>query len=88
MQVIAKAYRDRPLARIVVQTGGDLVYLADPRASRAAIDEDRTGVGFPISSVFKFDAALYDRLLQAWTCGNTSELQHLWDTAELEAAHA
>jgi len=87
MHVIARAYRDKPLDRIVVQADSNLIYLADPQASRAAIDDEKTGVGFPVSSIFKFDAALYDMLLAAWTKGDDGELRHLWDSAEPQAAH-
>ena len=85
MHVIARAYGDQPLDRIIVQAGDNLVYVANPSVSRAAIESERTGVGFPAHCIFKYDPSLYHKLMSAWERGDRTKLTELWSAAEPEA---
>jgi hypothetical protein len=81
MHVIARAYADKPLDRIVVERSPKLAYIASS-AALSADDSDRTGVGFPVNNVYKFDESLFRLLVSAWESGDHKQLLDLWSRAE------
>lgn len=83
MLCLARAYGDEPLKRVVVGAGPRLLYVANPDV--ASVDSD-AGVGFPVESIFAFDATLYDRLRAAFDSADKQSLWALWQSASPLAA--
>jgi hypothetical protein len=81
MRVIARAYADRPLDRVVVERSPKLTYIAS-EAAASSMEADGTGVGFPTNCVFKFDESLYRSLEEAWQAQNRERLLDLWSEAQ------
>lgn len=81
MHVIAKAYADEPLERDVIEDRSKLVYLVNPSHPNAALLGEESGVGFPRSTVFKFDSALFESLTNAWVASDNRRLAELWESA-------
>lgn len=79
--VIAKAYGDEPLCRVVVGTKKGLVYLLNPSSISSQFANRFSGVGFPRESVFAYRKALFDSLSRAYKAGDSDELARLWSTA-------
>lgn len=82
MRVIARAYRDQPLDRILVERTPRHAYVAAESALGANDDDDEIGVGFPLGCVFKFDESLYQSLCEAWRAGQVERVAQLWAKAE------
>jgi hypothetical protein len=82
MRVIARAYADQPLDRLAVDRAANLIYIASESAVRAASATEKTGVGFPLQSVFKFNETLFELLCGAWEAGDSARLEQLWSRAE------
>lgn len=81
MQVIAKAYGDEPLQRVVTGRAGSIVYLLHPSVVNACGTTPFSGVGFPAASVFEFDLAVFDSLSRAWQSGDLGALARAWAVA-------
>ena len=79
MRVLAKAYKDRPLDRVIAERAGRVVFLATASALRA---NSATGVGFPLGCVFEFDDQLYEALTRAWEAGDSARVDELWSAAQ------
>jgi len=90
MRVIARAYKDKPLDRIVVGEGERVIYIANPSTVVSTGKDGTEGVGFPKNCVFEFDSALLDSLNAAWASGDRDQLERLWSAAKPAkmAAHA
>jgi hypothetical protein len=82
MHVIAKAYGDEPLDRLVISRSVKLTYLLNPVSREAINPDENSGVGFPNECVFRFDSELFSELGEAWAAGDRKRLEHLWDQAE------
>ncbi len=81
MLVIAKAYGDEPLVRLLTGCQSGLVYVINP-----ALAEDRdivefSGVGFPEDSVFQHSPDVADLLSRAWADGDLAALSRYWAEA-------
>jgi hypothetical protein len=79
MRVLARAYGDRPLDRVVAEKTAQRVYVSTPSALSA---NDSAGVGFPLSCVFEFDESLYRDLEGAWREGDSARVAELWARAQ------
>lgn len=79
MHVIAKAYGDEPLHRIVTGERGDLIYLVNPDRQGRSNPEEFEGVGFPRWSVFRFDSEAFEALIAAWESGDGERLKTEWE---------
>jgi hypothetical protein len=82
IEVIAKAYGDRPLWRLCLSGNRKLFYLLNPSLKNSSDEERRMGVGFPKSAVFCADRQLFDSLEAAFQAGNRAELEALWAKAK------
>jgi len=82
IEVIAKAYEDRPLWRLCVSAGRIQFYLLNPSLKNSLDEERRMGVGFPKSCVFCADEALFGALDSAFKGGDAAKLAKLWATAK------
>ena len=83
MRVIARAYGDEPLQRVVTGECGKLVYLLNPSVADANGAPEMSGVGFPLSAVYRFDLPTFESLCLAWRSGNKQELRAAWAKARL-----
>lgn len=83
MHVIARAYGDEPLQRVVTGACGKLIYLLNPSVVSAQGSRPLSGVGFPSSAVYEFDLATFESLCRAWRSGDDGELQQAWQAAHL-----
>lgn len=81
MRVLARAYRDRPLDRVLVGENVRVFYIAHRSSLDSTGKCESGGVGFPRGTVFEFDSALYDSLTEAWACGDRAKLAQLWAQA-------
>lgn len=81
MHVIAKAYGDEPLQRVVTGRAGATVYLLHPSVVNACGTAPFSGVGFPAASVFNFDLAVFDSLSRAWQSSDAAALSRAWAMA-------
>ncbi len=81
IEVIAKAYEDRPLWRICVSAAPQHFYLLNPSLKNSPDEKRRMGVGFPKSCVFCADRALFDSLEAAFEAGDRVKLERLWAKA-------
>jgi hypothetical protein len=81
MRVIARAYGDRPLDRVVVGAAEKVVYIAAQSVARAMAPGESGGVGFPRNCVFSFDQSLFESLSSAWERKDQSKLADLWAAA-------
>lgn len=81
IEVIAKAYEDRPLWRLCVSAGRIQFYLLNPSLKNSLDEERRMGVGFPKSCVFCADEALFRSLDSAYQERNRARLDELWAMA-------
>lgn len=82
MRVLAKAYGDQPLDRLIVGEAKRVFFLASASALNGNDEsDDLVGVGFPRDYVFLFDAALYESLEAAWRKGDREGLNVLWGAA-------
>jgi hypothetical protein len=81
MHVIAKAYADEPLARVLTGMRGKVAYLINPSAYSANGIAPFLGVGFPRDCVHSFDESLFESLRSAWESGDHIRLQQLWKKA-------
>lgn len=82
IEVIAKAYGDRPLWRLCASCESKRVYVLNPSLKNSPDPLKRLGVGFPKSSVFMADPALFAELESAYRAGDQAKLLLLWDRAE------
>ena len=80
MRVLARAYADKPLDRVLVARSPKLAYIATEMLSSTAAD-DSAGVGFPVNCVFEFDETLFHSLSEAWRQGDRRSLLSLWAKA-------
>lgn len=53
MRVIAKAYDDQPIDRMVVASTSKLAYLVLAEDDKQPVDDGVSGVGFPRNCVFE-----------------------------------
>jgi hypothetical protein len=82
MRVIAKAYGDRPLDRLIVGETKRVYFVASASALGGNDeDDDLVGVGFPKDCIFHFEAALYESLEAVWRSGDREQLTALWSAA-------
>ena len=81
MRVIAKAYKDKPLDRVVTGESGKVIYLRNPSAFGSTNPPPLSGVGFPRWAVFEHDDRLFESLDAAWTAGDREALIDLWKQA-------
>jgi hypothetical protein len=65
-KVIARADRGEPLERIAMETGTEVVYLANPARIDAVMAGDSRPIGFPIEDVFEFDEGMFATLAEQW----------------------
>ena len=80
MRVLAKAYGDQPLDRILIGENARVYYIANPSTVSSTGKCDSGGVGFPKAFVFEFDSALFESLQSAWASGDAA-LAALWKEA-------
>lgn len=78
MRVIAKAYDDEPIDRIVVASTQKLAYLVVGQDEDSVVDDGISGVGFPRACIFHYDSHLMGELESAWKSGNRTKLHELW----------
>lgn len=81
MRVIAMAYGGEPLQRVCTGSTETLAYILHPSKASACGITPFSGVGFPISSVFEFDLAVFDSLCQAWQSGDAVQMERAWSVA-------
>jgi hypothetical protein len=81
MFVLARAYADRPLRRIVSGKRSRVTYLVNPSTVSSTGIEQDSGVGFPDACVFAFDPVLFHKLEEAWNNGDGGRLSELWAEA-------
>ncbi len=81
MHVIAMAYGDEPLDRVLVGENARVFYVANPSTVSSTGQCTSGGVGFPKAYVFEFDSALFDSLEQAWASADRQGLADLWREA-------
>jgi hypothetical protein len=82
MRVIARAYGNEPLDRVLVGRSRKLAYVASESALGSESSMETAGVGFPATCVFRFDSALFHALSEAWVAGDHERLASLWADAE------
>ncbi len=92
MRVLARAYGDRPLDRELTGAKDTVAFIANVSARNSKPLVPMEGVGFPKTCVFRFEAALFDSLANAWEKGDRVALERLWGHAlplsfEGEALH-
>lgn len=80
MRVLARAYGDQPLDRVVADRSGRTVFVATESALSA---NSSAGVGFPINCIYEFDESLFRDLEGAWRAGDSQRLSDLWRQAHL-----
>ena len=80
MRVIARAYGDEPLDRNTSGESDGVVFIVNPNMNRSD-DLSESGVGFPRSYVYEFDAELFDSLRKVFHCGDAATLETLWSKA-------
>jgi hypothetical protein len=83
MRVIARAYMDEPLDRVVVGEGKRVTYIAAHSAPCSTGNVRSDGVGFPKNCVFKYEPGLFESLSEAWKSQDSERLSLLWQRAEL-----
>jgi hypothetical protein len=66
MLVIARAYGNQPLKRVVTGTRKKLVYLLNPMVASSVGITPLAGVGFPKDAIYEFDAADFAALTESW----------------------
>jgi hypothetical protein len=81
MRVLARAYRDQPLDRMVVGENARVYYIANPSTVSSTGKCTSGGVGFPKAYVFEFDSVLFDSLERAWLARDSEALATLWQEA-------
>jgi hypothetical protein len=81
MRVLARAYKDQPLDRILVGENARVFYIANPSTVSSTGRCTSGGVGFPKACVFNFDSTLFESLDEAWQRGDTETLASLWREA-------
>ena len=81
MHCIVRAFGSRPLVRVVVESTGRIAYVVKPSAGNSNKTDPMAGVGFPLSDLFEYDAALADELGVAFESGD-GELSALWERAK------
>lgn len=86
MRVLARAYRDRPLDRVLVEARDGVAYIANPSVDNSVRNTIGTGIGFPAQFVFEFDDELFARLSAAWDHADAALLSRLWGEARALAA--
>jgi len=82
MRVIARAYGNRPLDRVVVGRSAKLVYIANPSTLSSTENLQTAGVGFPTDCIFKYHAELLAALCDAWDSNDDGRLYQLWARCE------
>jgi hypothetical protein len=78
MLVIAMGYDGVPLERFAMARTHRLAYLVRPSHDGSMEDDGISGVGFPLSCVFKHDPALLESLLAAWHTGDRQTIDTEW----------
>lgn len=78
MRVIAKAYGDEPLDRVVVGYTGKLAYIVNQSTLSSGSDLAESGVGFPSDCVFEFEENLFAQLAAAHSDSDLGRLHALW----------
>ena len=81
MLVIAKAYGDEPLVRVLTGCQSGLAYVLNPDGIDQTDVVEFSGVGFPQGAVFKHDPELADSLAVAWRNGDAQAIATLWSRA-------
>lgn len=81
MRVIARAYGDEPLDRVVVGNGKRVTYIAKASTRCSTRNITSAGVGFPKNCVFAFDPNLFRALMEAWKKEDFETLSRLWESA-------
>lgn len=82
MEVIARAYGERPLRRMAVGSTERVTFIAAASALCAAPNPEEIGVGFPRNCVYQFEIDLFDSLDAAWSAGDDGRLAALWARAK------
>lgn len=80
---IVRAFRGKPLRRIVVGAHNGIAYILKPSFVELPSRDRRSGVGFPLNDVFRYDDALMDKLSSSFEAGDEDALNELWDSAQL-----
>lgn len=88
MRVIARAYEDQPLDRVVVGEEGDTVFLVNPSVNRTQSELEEAGVGFPRFCVYPYSSELLIKLQTAWDGSSRAALVDLWGEASRLQAYA
>lgn len=81
MRVLARAYRDQPLDRLLVGENARVYYIANPSTVSSTGQCTSGGIGFPKACVFEFDSALFESLGKAWARRDSDALAVLWREA-------
>ena len=87
MRVIAKAYGDEPIARVVIASNKKMAYLVVDEEADDLVDDGISGVGFPRDCVFRYDSRLMSELESAWRASDRTKLYDLWTQCERWTAH-
>lgn len=82
MRVIAIACDGEPLDRTCVDLTGKLAYVVNSSTGNANRISEKSGVGFPRWSVFKFDSGIWDQLSSAYAHQNAADLASLKEVLE------
>lgn len=81
-EVIAKAYRNRPLWMLCVSAERKRYYLLNPSLKNSPDPCKRQGLGYPKSHVFRANKGLFDSLQEAFAQQDWARLEVLWARAE------
>lgn len=81
MLVIARAYGDEPLVRVLTGCRSGLAYVINPDLAADGKPAEFSGVGFPDDSVFQYEPSLAESLSSAWVRGDCVSLARFWREA-------
>jgi len=82
MYCITRAFEGEPLARQLVGRERWVGYVVKPSLNDAVNTDPLSGVGFPLSDLFEYDAALMDELAAAFGAGDSLRLDAIWGRAK------
>ena len=83
--VIARAFRGKPLSRVVIEASRGRVYVANPALLEGVRNGDTYAVAFPSEDVFEFNEGIYERLTSEWEKTGAT-LPETWK--QLKSLHA
>jgi len=81
MRVIARAYMDEPLDRMIVGQGKSVTYISNLSTGLPQQNPLTEGVGFPKDCIFEFEPELLSDLRSAWESSDGNALAVHWRRA-------